>query len=289
MGQDGTGGRAYGRAMFPTFFRSQRALGALNVFGVGLSLASLAGWLQGAMAMSATDTGPSAVPLFVGTTLFTGTLTAALLRIRSSDPSKIRIGWWLSPVGAWLNAVLGTFGAFLLFDKGTQTLPTLSDLAIVTFYGAIVWVPAWLMSLVLFGLPIAWAQRQARLGLAGEERGERIIGTTVAVLSLVSLLGVLFITPRQLPAVIVVAVLGTVLGALTAAMAWQREQRRKAFVAEAEEGRAPGYRVEATDQGKVLIRVTRPEPEAGYRTPDSIDEEFYALDEQGQDVQPQQA
>ena len=54
--------------------------------------------------------------------------------------------------------------------------------------GAIFWVPGLIATLVCFGIPLAWGQRLAAKGLAGEERGELLVG---AVSALVGILGVL--------------------------------------------------------------------------------------------------
>ncbi len=267
--------------MFPRAFRSQRLLGALNVAGVGLSLASLAGLLVGPMLGGDMSAHPT--PLVV-TTAVMGGATAMLLRWRRTvGEGQLRWGWLLSFFTAWLNAVLVLVASSVVRDGH---LPSPGELAFLVFattiFGALLWVPAWMVSLVLFGAPIARAQSLASRGLAGEERGERVIATAVIALSAVALLGFVTRTPHPVGGVVgVTALVGLLAGLAAGSGAWQRERQRRALVAEAEEGRAPGYRVESVPEGKVLVRLARPaDGEHGYRVAD-IDEELYALDEQG--------
>jgi hypothetical protein len=158
-------------------------------------------------------------------------------------------------------------------------------------FGAIVWIPALLVTLALFGLPIASAQRLAKKGLAGEERGELIVGLVCAVISLVGLvisfdgahfpgLGPLLEAPRLF------SLLGLVAGLATTIIAQARAARRRAFVTRAEAGNAPGYRIDTTDEGKVLVRIVA--QGKGYRVAD-FEEEVFELDAEGEATRPKHA
>lgn len=276
--------------MFPAFFRGRRLLAGLNVAGVGLSLASLAGLLLGPVLSS--GAGVSAgVTGMVATSLLTGTLSAGLLRWRRTvGGSRLRWGWLLTLPLAWLTSWLALVVSLGLTSGLPSAVELLFLVAGTLTFGIILWVPAWLASLVLFGVPIARSQQLASRGLAGEERGERIVATTVAVLSSLALAGTWTqagvwsraTAPQGALALLTATGMVALLSGLSAALlAWRRESRRRALVDAAEQGRAPGYRVDATADGKVLVRLAAPAAaEHGYRHAD-IDAEFYALDEQG--------
>ncbi len=110
-------------------------------------------------------------------TLLFGALWAALLRWRRTVGStSIRVGWVASIPLAMLNAVVSCLLVVGVFDTEVTAKDLLGAAGIAATLGAILWVPALLGTLLCFGLPIAWAQRLARRGLAGEERGEWVIG-----------------------------------------------------------------------------------------------------------------
>jgi hypothetical protein len=69
-----------------------------------------------------------------------------------------------------------------------------------------------------------------------------------------------------------------VAGGVAAALAHARERRRRDFVARAEAGDVKGFRVDASAEGKVLVRVTS--QGEGYRVAD-FQEEVFLLDEEG--------
>src|SRR5262249_2877163 len=139
--------------------------------------------------------------------------------------------------------------------------------------GAIFWVPALIATLLCFGVPIAWAQRLAKKGLAGEERGEWIVGLVCAVIGVVAALISLRMRADDAFASVAgvgmpraFAPLGGLAGAAATGLALAREARRRRFVAEAEAGKIAGYRVDPTEEGKVLVRVVS--QGKGYRVAD---------------------
>jgi hypothetical protein len=78
--------------------------------------------------------------------------------------------------------------------------------------------------------------------------------------------------------------LGLVLGIATAAGSHARDRRRKAFVDAAERGTIPGYRVDATEEGRVLVRVMG--EGAGYRVAEQH-EALVELSDDGEMRSPQ--
>lgn len=290
-------------------FRSLDTLRRLNVVGVGLALATLVGASSGALFAKQAFSNPAAFSTAVPT-LAVGTAWALLLRWeRTVLRRKLRMGWLLSIPLAILNTSLCA-GLLSAYGKGlTEVLGgSLIFLPLAATIGVFYWLPALSVVLVLFGLPISWAQRQARRGLVGEERGELIVSLTVTLISLLGLalashrtvsgeenwlkgafddvvpdldalapLPVAWRLPDSGPTVLLVAlgVLGVAAGALATAMAWRRDRARQRFVAQVQEGRVAGYRVDETEAGRVLVRVQ------GLQEYRAIEEEeaLFALDE----------
>ena len=152
-------------------------------------------------------------------------------------------------------------------------------------WGAGVWIPALLTTLIAFGAPIAWAQHRAEKGLTGEERGEAVIGLVscgIAVLSLF-VMGAAVAPSHHategVPVFMLFALVGLITGALATTFAVRRDAVRRNFVQKVEEGAVRGYRVDTTDQGKVLVRVTS--MGTGYRVA-NFEEPLAELDEEGE-------
>jgi hypothetical protein len=235
----------------PASLRTLHVLRVLNIAAVGLSLAAIVAALSGADNGLGTYTGLSS--------LFVGALWARLLRSRRLIWKRWRIGWVASIPLASLNAGLSLGLAMAAdthmgVDGGRDFL--VGAMAGATI-GAIIWVPALIATIVVFGLPIARAQALAALGLAGEERGERIVGTVCAAVSAVAL-GIAATMASHFGGVWSTAtfgVLGGLAGATAAILAWQREVRRRDFVSGVEAGRIAGYRIAALPEGKVLFRI----------------------------------
>ena len=157
-------------------------------------------------------------------------------------------------------------------------------------FGAIIWIPALLATLLCFGVPIARAQRLAKKGLAGAEHGEWIVGFVCLTMSMVGLLLSLTmdqslspVSEPQIWAARLFGLLGALAGASSTTLAWLRGARRRAFVAAAEAGNVHGYRVDTTEEGKVLVRVAA--QGQGYRVAD-FEEDVFELDAQGEAVRP---
>lgn len=278
--------------MVPPPFQTLRALRTLNIAAVACAMASLTAvafsYLMGPLGH---ESGPGEVVALVtgASTALLGALWAWVLRSpKTVGPRKLRWGWVLSLPLAILNEALAC-GLLLAYEaayNGSQSVLDgfLTGAAVGAFMGVIVWLPALAAVLVCFGMPIAHAQRLAQKGLAGEEDGERVVGSYCAALSLAACALNLQPLSRPTPVEVVgswftalLAVSGVLAGGAAVVLATRRERRRRGFVAGVEAGEVPGYRVDATDEGKVLVRVTRGE---SYRVAD-FEEQVFELDEDG--------
>lgn len=265
-------------AVDTSVFRSRKALEALATAAVGTSLAAATGAVfckifggDGAIGLVA------ALP-----TLLLGTLWAKLLRSpRTVAGTTIRLGWLLSVPLAAANAALA---AGLLFASGESGGKAITNFFLGMLMGATIgayfWIPGLLLTLLLFGVPIARGQRLARQGLAGQERGDGFVGGASAFIATFALLSVL-VTGRTNVGAWTVAALGGaggLIGVAVMALAWLRDRMRRAFVAQVEAGEVPQFRVDESDEGKVLVRIVS--QAEGYRVADFV-EEVAALDRDG--------
>ena len=285
--------------MIPPAFAAPKVLRRLNIAAVGLALSAITAATFGALThdFSGLLTG---VP-----TLAMGLVWAWILRLPNTvGTSNVRWGWLASVPLAALNAGL-VAGALVASDKsGFNGAGFLGGMVLGLTFGIFFWVPSLVATLVAFGLPIAWGQKLAKKGLAGEERGERLVGIVCMVLAVAAFA----LSFRQDKAysvpgdevmsakeslvqaghvfMRVVAVLGALVGAASTALATARESRRRAFVADAESGKVPGFRVDATPEGKALVRVSS--VGEGYRVSD-FTEEVVLLDEEGRATESRMA
>jgi len=259
-------------------FRSRRALDALTVAAVGASLAAAT---AAVFRLVFSGAGNNIVLITAVPTLVLGTVWAVLLRWRATlSKSKVRVGWVLSvPLAALNGGIAG--GLFLASERGGELLLRFFGgmVAGITF-GALFWIPGLILTLLVFGLPIARAQRLAAQGLAGQERGDGFVGSASAVIALLALASSFIPLARDAGGGMLraLAAFAVALGASTLGTSLWRERLRRAFVAEVEAGRVEHFRVDASAEGKVLVRVvTQGE---GYRVADYA-EEVAALDGEG--------
>jgi hypothetical protein len=270
--------------VIPPAFQTQRALKILNVGAVGLALA---GVVAAVLANAFPEPGrfglASGIP-----TLLVGTFWAWVLRNPGTvgRKRKLRWGWVLSVPLAMLNASIAC-GVLMSFqggqwDEGRFLIGAVMGVTL----GAVVWLPALIATLACFGLPIAWAQQLAKKGLAGEERGEWIVGLVCVVMSIfglcVSLAGPDPDSAGDLAGAWMTrgfSLLGALAGATSTGLALAREGRRRRFVADAGAGKIAGYRVDPTEEGRVLVRVVA--QGKGYRVAD-FEEEVFELDADGE-------
>lgn len=258
------------RPRLPTAFHSLEWLRRFNVAAMGLSLAAATG-----TAFAAALGRPSSfggVALATGLpTLVCGIAWALLLRTRKTiGTSKVRWGWLASLPLAALNGALACGLLFAADARETADVVGKLFIGLVAgaTFGAFFWIPGLLATLAFFGGPLLWSQRLAERGLAGEERGERVIGGASVVLGALSLAGFVMQESASQPVkhptmealggvfLAVAPVLAIVTGALAVGLAHARDKRRRAFVSEVESGNVKGYRIDEAPEGKVLLRVS---------------------------------
>lgn len=249
-------------------FGSTLALRNLNVAAVGFALTACTVSVLGAMSFSGYATGPS--------TWIAGVAWALCMRSRKTvGRSRVRQGWlWSIPI-AMLNAAFAS-SIFLATEGG----PAIAGFLVGPIFGVVIWAPALLLTLLCFGLPIAWSQRAAERGLAGEERGELVVGVICTILAgFGALFAPLAGQTRGVPGLWLAdatALLGVLCGATAAGLALRREWQRQRFVQQVRAGNVHGFRVDDTPEGRVLVRVT--ELGSGYRVA-NFTEELYTLDQ----------
>jgi hypothetical protein len=262
-----------------------RALRTLNVIALGGSLAAA----TAAVFMSLFDTPEFGIIAGLPTFLY-GMAWGALLRLRATvGKSRVRWGWVASIPLAMANGALAGGLALSMDGNGDFLARFLGGGVLGATFGAVFWVPGLLATLAVFGLPVARAQRLAEQGLAGEERGERVVGVASFLLALGAVLFVVAFPPARHRYDVfvelgplftyVLGAIGLATGGAAALAAHYRGNRRRRFVKEVEAGKRAGFRVDPTAAGKVLVRVTS--QGEGYRVAD-VEEEVLALDEAGE-------
>jgi hypothetical protein len=238
-------------------FRARRSAAALNIVAVGTALAACT---AAAFRMMWSH---DVVPYAAISTFVMGTIWAAAVRA-TGRKAGIRIGWLMSPVLACMNAMVCV--GLMLLGEGRPTSFLSIGLVVIGggLIGAIIWIPALVLTMLFFGLPIAHAQRLASRGLAGVDRGEIIVGLVSAVLSLV----VFVASPPSIDMVLALAAIAC--GMTAAVVATMRERARRAFVRQVEAGAVAHFRVDPSAHGKVLVRVTS--NGMAYRVSDFVEE-----------------
>lgn len=178
---------------------------------------------------------------------------------------------------AMLNASLAAALAFSSIATGADRVASTFVMGLVLgpLAGVVIWLPALVFVLVLYGVPLMKARRLAERGLAGAERGERIVAVVSAGLPLLMML----VMDRMDPLARGLALVAMLSGALAAALATLRARARSGFVRSVTAGEVEGFRVEQTEHGAALTRVTS--YGEGYRVVD-FHEELCLLDEQGE-------
>src|SRR5579863_9265531 len=135
--------------MVPVVFRTPRSLGALNVAGVGMAIAAMT-----TAAFMVADRNRPEWAVIVGIpSVLVGSLWAAMLRRRERVTEKnIPVGWVLSVPLAALNSA---FACALLFTLDSPQIAAFAGgMFIGATFGVLIWGPALIIVLILFGLPI---------------------------------------------------------------------------------------------------------------------------------------
>lgn len=261
----------------PTAFkRTRRSLEVLNIGSVGFALAAATAAIIGGT-FTHTNDPATAVSLATGVpTIFIGALWAWMLRrqkrvqIGSWQP---RLGWLLAIPLAMLNAGLALGGIIVSEDSASLSGFGLGMIVGATF-GAIIWIPALLLTILCFGAPIAWAERQAERGLSGRERGEFVVGSASAIIATLALL----IARAENPFASALGAVGLVSASLAITESFRRLRARRRFITDVEAGRVNHFRIDPTPEGRALVRIVSQGED--YRVAD-YEEEVAALDDEG--------
>jgi hypothetical protein len=259
----------------PSAFRRPGVVAALSTTSVATSLASLV-YVTFAV-MFHDDAFPQASAL---TTLAVAVAWMASFRIeRTVGRRKLPLGFVLSLPLAALNAALA--GGVLMQMHSFDVARFLGGMVFGVTFGALVWLPAWVVTLLVFGRPLVRARELAARGVAGREQGDGVVGRRGAFVAAASLLGLVLVAANHVAFPVALALLGLATGAAAALAARSRANARRAFVREVAEGRVPQFRVDATPEGDALVRVLA--EGSGYRIADH-EEALAWLDDEGVDV-----
>jgi hypothetical protein len=218
-------------------------------------------------------------------TLLCGFVWAVLLDDGGTHRTVLR-RWLASGPLAMANAALtlGTLFALCKLDgppffPGFGLLTFLVGAALGATFGVIVWGPALILTLLFLGVPIGVASSMAKRGLAGEDRGDAIVGFACAGLGLFTLLPMGHAQSALRAEVWTQRATGAIaclLAGAVVAAASLRGARRRALLRDVESGRRSEYRIATTPDGRHLTRVQA--AGADYRAAD-LEEPICKLDE----------
>ena len=239
----------------PGAMRKMPALRWLSIASIGGSLACATCFAFSGMGFGG---GHREILVCTLSTFFFGTIWARLLlppphsqrRNTRGKPLSLRARWLLSAPLAALNAAVACACCMGNNDS------VMSGFFLGLTLGGLIWVPALALTLFVFGLPLARAQRLAAGGMAGEERGYLFVGATTAIIAALSLTAASRLDTVTLAFDVAFAALGIAGGAATSLSAKLRARARRAFVDDVLEGRRPGFRINESPAGPVLVRVT---------------------------------
>lgn len=207
-----------------------------------------------------------ALPCMISTLFFTS-LWQRSLRRRGADPKlQTKRGWWWSlPYSAF-----NTLGAALLLairNRGADGLADVLPLVLVVFsFGTLLWVPACVVVVLVYGITIARIARVSPHGAPAADRMEVRLSAINSVISIFALTFASFIAHRPgggLGGIEHAAQIATYLaagGALGLSMGAmllvsQRDRKRRGFLAKIESGESPQYRIDVRKEEVVLLRV----------------------------------
>jgi len=231
-------------------------------------------------------------------TLVTAGCWVGLVRLdpRFGEDCGRRARWLLALPLALVNGALGG-GLFCWLTGGFGHLPStfLGGAALGATFGIVYWGPALLATLLVLGAPLRFAERRARRGLSGEDLGGKMVGAAAATQSLIALVWQLvaqkssghrmswgeaqeirrWLRPLDADVGASIALLGIVAGAIVLIFSAVRSAKRKALQTRVELGLEPGFRVNLTQRGTVLVKLRAPrEP---FRTT-NLPEEVFPLE-----------
>jgi len=218
------------------------------------------------------------------------------LNLRFGEESGPRARWMAAlPLAAANGAMGGGLSCVLYGGLGHVPSTFVGGAILGATLGVLYWGPALLATLLVLGGPLRFAQRKASQGLSGEDVGGKALGGAAAATSLLALLWQLlaqassgyriaraeahemrtWLHPLDHGIGYGAALLGVVGGAIVLGFSAAKSANRKAFVARVEHGLEPGFRVDPTQRGTVLVKLRAPrEP---FRTT-NLPEEVFPLE-----------
>ncbi len=242
-------------ASLPQSFRAPVWLQRLNILAVAASLAACTGVALHPlghgfpMGGSFEDEGSGSMSGFMDagaasalSTFVFALLWARMLRVRASW-----VGWAACVPIAALNAGVALF----------LCSPSMGSLVLGATVGAFIWVPALILTLLFFGLPLHFARAAADRGMSSEDRGECVVGVVAAVLAAIAFAFDLQDTGGE--AIVVGAFAGVAMatGLSSAFVSLWRERQRGQFLAQVRSGHDTEFRIEETAQSAVVVRVAQ--------------------------------
>jgi hypothetical protein len=242
----------------------------LNVAAVGFALAACTG-----AAFGTSSFGWEIGTVCALSTLFYGLCWSCLMRVGFLG----KWGWIAATPLALANSATA-YASLAALDRDTlrkldlllfPSKPLLEAIVVGSMFGAVIWIPALIMTLLGLGLPVSIAQRAAARGLAGEDRAEQAIGFLAAGYSGLGLLvcmAAAFAHPslaglKGVGVVLALALAGLATGLASVQLAHVRGWGRRTFFRTVRAGDAPEYRFDREGGAVVLVRVT--ETGQGYR------------------------
>jgi hypothetical protein len=250
------GGRRYDEVVVAALFHPRLTLRLLNHAALGLALGATAAVVLGLLQ-------PSLMSCALPTTVLGALVSIVVRSQKPAEDERVRSFYWAALFAAADAAVSGAIElqgeAEPFGGHGPALRITFLDGAFLgVVYGFPIWISMLGAALVVFGFPILWARHLEKSGLAGEERGETIVGSVCAIVSVMTLASCVAAHPLENREVLVPMVLaagGLLAGGAAALAAVVRDTERRRFLDRAASGDAPGYLVETRRGSKVLLRV----------------------------------
>jgi hypothetical protein len=196
--------------------------------------------------------GAAVVLLSVGLT-FAHAIAWGLARREALWPAVWR-RWICVPLAA-SNA--GTVGASMALVMEDSVARALLGFFVGATVGVVVWGPALLVTLGLFGIPFDLAEEAAKQGLSSEDRGERTVGVVAALVGYFGIALCALVPTFWLSNLLAaLCVLAWALGTFAAVSAHRRAATRVKFLASVRAGEHVGFGYVQSPAGELLVRVS---------------------------------
>lgn len=234
-----------------------RLAAELNHAAIALSLAACTGAALSSMFAEPDhlfDTEAPVGTVCAATTALFAYIWARLLRAkRFSGHAPM---WILSIPFAAANAGCAAATLVALTAPRVDVLGVLGVALAAVIAGFFIWLPALVLTLVLYGVPIALAVSKAIKGVGGADRGERTLGLLTSLYATGALVFLGLQPHRTLDeiAVSLLAVLSVLVGSTATVISHRRVAHRVRALDAIREGSVEGYRVtEGLDGRRILV------------------------------------